>query len=166
MDNLIEIKSKAPRTVNREHLMSMAKDLVRKDYELIRIQDSFLKVFRDAEFYSKPNDDLSSLEQTMELATGEIIEEGQEDIFWGLVCDCGIAVAFDYKRPGVDEVHLIERNAEKIVELIFKATNKESDLEKQQVFIEGFETEFPHLSIPFLERRRMELNDGVSCQMH
>lgn len=166
MDNLVEIIIATRKSVNREHLMAMAQVMIRKDFELIRIQDSFINVFRDAEFFSASNDDLASIQHCYELASGEIVEDGTESPFWWLVCDASIPVAFDYKHEGVNQIMAIKRNSEKLAEIIFNSCEQESDLEKQQVFIEGFKTAFPHLVVPYLERRRMELEDGISCQIH
>ena len=157
MDNLAELIVNVPTEFNRDYLKRMSKDMVRKDFELLRIQDCFLNIFNEAELFSKPNDELSSVQHCLELASGIVSEDSLEDVFWGLVSDSSIALAFDYKRGSDDQISLIKENVDKFVELIFKACEKESESEKQYLFIEGFCINFPHLEVTFLKRRGMEL---------
>ena len=119
MEKLVEFKVSAPRKIDRQHLREMSKDMVRKDFELIRFQDSFLELFKDAEFFSNFNDDLLSVQHCLELASGDVIEEATESAFWGIVCDAGISVAFDYKTRNGDKVKAIEKLSSTVVDLIF-----------------------------------------------
>ena len=161
MEKLVEIKIRAIRKIDRQYLREMSKDMVRKDFELIRFQDGFLELFKDAEFFSHFNDDLLSVKHCLELASGDVIEEATESRFWGVVFDAGISVAFDYKTRNGDQVKAIKKLSSTLVDLIFDSCEQESEMEKQRVFIEGFEMAFPHLSIPFMERVKTELNCGI-----
>jgi len=46
----------------------MCRNMVRKDFEMIRVQDSFIKLFNDADFFSQTNDDLLSIEHVAQIA--------------------------------------------------------------------------------------------------
>lgn len=166
MDNLSETRLTAPKQINRDYLKQMSKDMVRKDFEALRIQDGLLNIFGDAEIFSMHKDELSSIQHCLELASSNLIVDTSEDIFWSIICDSSISLAFDYKRGSLDQIKVIKGNADIIVDLIFKSCEQESENDKQQIFIRGFEVAFPHLNIPFIKKRKMELNNGLSGLNH
>ena len=157
MDNLAELIVKVPTEFNRDYLKRISKDMVRKDFELLRVQDCFLNIFSEADIFSNPDDELSSVQHCLELASGVVVENSSEDTFWGLVSDSSIALAFDYKRGSSDHMEQIKKNVDIFVDLIFKACEMENESEKQYLFIEGFCINFPKLEVPFLKRRGLEL---------
>ena len=166
MTELEQINFSERKKLDREYLKVMAKDMVRKDFELIRIQDHFLKVFSEVEFFSKHNDDLSSIEHCLELALGEVLEEIMVDNYWALVCESGVALAFDYKREFKDQVNIIEQISETLVDLIFAASEQKNEIEKQKFFIEGFEQNYPHLKIPYVDIRKLEIGNEFICELN
>ncbi len=161
MEELVEINVTLPKQINREYLREMSRSMVRKDFELIRIQDRLLELFKDAEFFSHSNDELLSIQHSFELASGDILEKYTENTFWGIVSDAGTSVAFDYKRNGVSQVENINEFSEKLVDIIFDSCKHEGQIKKERSFIEGFEKEFPYLSFPFMEDLKMKTDYGT-----
>ena len=147
--------------ISRDYIKLMSIDSVRKDFELIRIGEIMRGLCKEVEFYSKCSDDLLSIEQCYEFASGEVVNNFLDDVFLGLISDAAMEVAFDTKDISSEDLGFIEINAELIVNLIFLSCDEENDLDRQIVFIKGFDEHFSHLNVPFLEQRRSELKHGV-----
>ena len=95
MSKAMDLISKMKLDTRRIAVKRMCKDMVRKDFEMIRIQDVFSNIFRDVELYSHYNDEFSSIEFTIYLAFNQQTTKLVRDPFDYMI-DCGFKLAFDY----------------------------------------------------------------------
>ncbi len=161
MDSLYRFEVKEAESITRNHLKVMCKGMVRKDFEILRIQDALYSVFNNTEFYSKYSDELLSIKHSVELASGEVLKDELDSVYWGMVSDAAMALAFQYKERPLNCIQSIAENANALVDTIFESCLNESDVGKQKDFIRGFKQAFPGLNISFIERRNKELCSGT-----
>jgi len=147
--------------ISRDHLIKMCSSMVRKDFEILRVQDALYSVFNSTEFYSNYNDELLSIKHSIELASGTLIKKEAEDTYYGLVCDVAVALGVNVKWRSENCIKAIAQNANRLVEIIFESCEMEGEEEKQRSFIKGFKEYFPEATVPFVEKRHRELVSGV-----
>ena len=139
----------------------MCKDMVRKDFEILRIQDALYNIFSNTEFYSKYDDELLSVQHSVELASGYIISKKEINPFYNVVSEAATALAFSPKETMSNCLESILKKTNILIEIIFNSSEQESEVDAQREFINAFKKNFPKIQNSYLERRSIELNDGI-----
>ncbi len=135
----------------------MCRNMIRKDFELIRIQDSFLKLFNDVEFFSIPNDDLLSVEHVAQIAFKRV--DFQIDTrLYDFICDFGCQLAFDYKNGKNSELENIKSNAATLANLIFEASTFDYQDQALRYFLKEIIKRYPHLNLKHAKKYLKESN--------
>lgn len=166
----IKFMPKSNKVLSREIIKQYCTRNVRKDLEIIRLQDTIGSLFRDTEFYSHYNDELASIDQTISLAFNDKAENIDQDLY-NIITECSFKVSFNYQIYKKNDLEVIKYNSKKLVDLIFK-TSEEIDNENAiKVFQRGFLKEFSHLDLNDLEIYLNSKNDnkkefyhvGINC---
>ena len=156
---------------SKERLTQMAKEMIRKDFEVFRVQDRLYEFFKDAEFFSHHNDEFLSVQHAVELAFGKTIKAVDETL-WGFICDCSVALAFDYKTGSQNILWNIKLNASTLADLIFRASEKDDVVSSTQDFLNGFIKKYPHLELKqarkyltevSIEKEFVNEGNGMGC---
>lgn len=163
MDSLRILQGPIQENISRQALKEMCKEMVRKDFEILRIQDALFSVFSNTEFYSKYDDELLSVKHTVELASGYIINKDSHCKFYQLISEAVTALIFESKGSLFRCLKQLDQIANVLVTIIFKSCEVESEIEAESIFMEAFKGHFPNIDVPFLDRREIELKDGVYC---
>jgi len=143
----------------KDYLKNMAKNMIRKDLEIFRIQDTIYDVFNCTEFYSRNDDEFLSIDHSIQLAYGKSLES-LDQILVDVFHECTLALAFDYRSERKDVLSYIERTASFLGEQIFEASKKENAKEATINLLSCFEERFPHLKI----RDRASYLNQIACQ--
>lgn len=146
MSEAIELISKMKLDTRRLALKRMCKNMVRKDFEMIRIQDVFSNIFRDVELYSHYNDEFSSIEFTIYLAFNQQTTKLVRDPFDYMI-DCGFKLAFDYTNTKGCVLTRMRSNSENLVDLIFEAAEEKDPREAKIKFLEAFIKSYSQLEL-------------------
>jgi hypothetical protein len=135
----------------------MCRNMIRKDFELIRIQDSFLKLFNDVEFFSDQNDDLLSIDHVAQIAFKKINYEFTQDLY-DFIRDFGCQLAFNYKNGEKSELENIKENSIVFVNLIFESSTFDCQKQAMRYFLKRMIKGFPHFNLIQAKRYLKELN--------
>lgn len=154
---LVQIENDFPKELPREELeqikwrqtqIEMCRQMLRKDFELLKIQNCFYQVFNEVDFFSKPNDDVASIEHVIQIAHGKVKEEFIGPYFDYLL-ECGLQLAFScYSSSGSDSNSLIEEKSRKLTNLIFQSSTFEDSYTGLKYFLEEFMKSYPEIEIP------------------
>jgi len=125
---------------------TICQNMIRKDLEIFRIQDLLFEVFREPEFYSRCDDEFLSVDHTIQLAFGRPIEELDQTLV-GVIQDCTMALAFDYRTSKTNFLTFIDRKASFLAEQIFSVSEIENTEAAILNFITAVELNYPHLDI-------------------
>ncbi len=157
MSGAIDLISKIQLDTRKIAIKRMCKDMVRKDFEVIRIQDLFSNIFRDVELYSHYNDEFSSIEMTIYLAFNQQTTQLVRDPF-NYMIECGFMLAFDYRSSNGCVLGRMKRSSETLVDLIFQAAEEKNPREAKIKFLEGYIKSFPQLE---LDEAKAQLIEAV-----
>lgn len=150
-DSILNIESK------EIALKKMCKDAIRKDFEIIKIQNHLSYAFGDIEFYSHYHDEFSSIEMAIYLAFNQKTKELIKEPFYYII-DCGLKLAFNYNNAKGCVLTRMKYDACALVDLIFQAAEKGNAKEAKIHFLTEFINSYPHLN---LEDAKAELNDEL-----
>ena len=157
MSKAIKLISSMELDTRKVALKRMCKDMVRKDFEIIRIQDVFSNIFRDVEMFSHYNDEFSSIETTIYLAFDQLSTKLNRDQFYYII-DCGFKLALNYSETRGCVLSRMRNNSNTLVNLIFLAGEEECPREAKIKFLEGFIKSFPQLELDEAKAQLIEVN--------
>ncbi len=143
----------------------MCRNMVRKDFEMIRVHDSFLNLFSDAEFFSKANDDLLSIEHVTQIAFKRKEFQIKEQLY-EYICDFGCQLAFNYINGEKSELENIKDNAAALVNLVFQASTFDSEQQAIQFFIKEIIKNYPHFNLDHAKRFLNELEFEIQREQY
>jgi|GEM_PF-3774413 len=134
----------------RQSNIDMCRQMLRKDFELLKIQNSFCQIFNDVEFFSKANDDVASIEHAIQIAYERPKEEFIGQHFEHLL-ECGLQLAFTcYSDKSVNAPIDIERKSRILANLYFESSTFENEFQGFKYFLKRFIQEFPDLDMPWV----------------
>ncbi|HAZ13893.1 MAG: hypothetical protein A2X86_12950 [Bdellovibrionales bacterium GWA2_49_15] len=145
--NLLKMNNALP----RPQLFLICENMIRKDLEIFRIQDRMVDLFNEIEFFSRHEDEFSSIDFALELAFGKKIDEVDEKIV-GIVGEIALNAAFFYRRGKIqgDVIEYISLTAKKITEIIFTASLETTPDMATVKCLELFHKNFPNLEIEYV----------------
>lgn len=145
LDELNEIKW-------RKDKINICRQMIRKDFELLKIQNSFCQIFNNAEFFSQANDDVASIEHTILLAYGRAKENFLETHLEHLI-ECGLQLGFTcYSTKKNNSANEIEKRARLFTNIVFQSATFQDDYQGHKYFLKNFMKEFPELDMPWAKK--------------
>lgn len=151
--------------LRKTNVKIMCRNMVRKDYELIRIQDKFLNIFNESNFYSVSNDELLSIDYLIQLAFNKVSIEIDPELH-DTVTDFGCQLAFQYKGNGKEELETIKENACMLVNLIFQASTFDTDAESHVFILKEMIKNYSYLNIKYAKKRLSFYKTFVRSMSH
>lgn len=118
----------------------MCQEMLRKDFELLQIQESFCQIFGDAELFSQPNDDLLSIEHAIQIAYQKAREDFVGNQF-EVLYECGCQLAFS------KDLGTAEEKANFFTTLIFQASTFIEGAEGINFFLKEFIDAYPEIDM-------------------
>lgn len=132
-----------------ESKLKMCQDMIRKDFEIVRLQNVFLTLFNETQFFSRHEDEFLSIEHTIQIAFERKIENFQEG-FVNCIYECGLNLAYQTWDSSKDEsLKLVDQHSKALCELIFKASRFKSEYESLCFFLQEFMKAFPKVEMPW-----------------
>lgn len=122
--------------------VKMCEEMLRKDFELLRIHNIFSLIFSDVDFFSKPNDDLISIEHTIQISHKKAKDDFHRDYF-NHMYECGCQLAF------TNGVGTAEEKAKFLASLMFQASTFIKDFEGISFFLMEFMKSYPQIELPW-----------------
>ena len=162
----------------RARLFEICQDMIRKDLEIFHIRDHMAGIFGELDFYSRHDDELSSIKFALELAFCKGVDELDARTV-AIMDEIVLNAAFHYRRGKiqVDSSEYYSLTAKKITEMIFAAALERHPELGAVKCIQLFFKHFPDLEIPFVNdlsdkmvhwlredlRASSFAGDGISC---
>jgi len=140
------IKKQKGDFLTKENLIKMCKDMIRREFEIIRIQYTLHSVFGGIDFYSKHSDDLLSIKHAVELATKSPVNE-KKDVFYDAVMEMTGSLIFNSSCKAEHDLDVIKEKASLLVEAIFLASTKNDVQERKNEFVREIENYFFYKNI-------------------
>lgn len=141
--------------------------LMRKDFEILRIQDHFYDLFHGVEFYSHHTDELFSIKLTIEKATqGTALEYFQDE--FDFIYDLCFEAAMNYKTKNIEPISYIKETTTILTQLIFAIRNCSSVYQAKLNFVQLYMESFPQLCSTQIQKVLDEVigeDSGVSCEI-
>ena len=162
----------------RTRLVEICQSMIRKDLEIFHIRDHMAGIFGEIDFYSRHDDELSSIKFVLELAFGKRVDELDARTV-AIVDEIVLNAAFHYRRGKiqVDSNEYYSLTAKKITEMIFTAAFEHHPSFGAVKCIQLCFKNFPDLEIPFVKDLSDQMlhllkenhdtssftGDGISC---
>ncbi len=127
-------KTKKNQKINNVELRNLCKQMVRKDLEIYRIQNSMMLSTGDISIFSKSDDELSSIRHTIMLATGTSSKEFEKSNFLKSVTDASTMLILSLHNGFNWPVKNISRATSNLVDIIFSASKEIHDSSRESKF--------------------------------
>jgi hypothetical protein len=140
-------------------LKKMTENLIRKDLEVFRIQDLIVTAVGEVDWYSRHDDEFSSMTYALQLA----LDKGQAELdeyLDGAVGDAIVTLAFTYKHYK-DQVGFLGKLSRKANEMIWGLCDCQ-DEEQMRARIVGFEDSFPN---PRRKNNQQNINQSKDVEV-
>jgi hypothetical protein len=142
--NPLDLKNKS--VSKKSNIRQMYYDLMRREFELLRVQDMLCDTFGDIQIFSKTHDECTPFDIMIHNAFSESHLDYQGEPY-SFIIDGIFRLFFYYKEIKSDVFEYFECQSVKIVDLIFSAGKEQKAIDSKIVFLESYIQSFPHLNL-------------------